>query len=197
MNQNPQNMGPVPQNWGNPNPQPMNNMGMQNPNMNYQAPQPYIPWNNGNTQQLPVINPPQVPNWNRPPLSNYAGLPGRIVMNPNEIRPNEVSMDGSISLFPTNDYSCIYAKAWGQDGNIQTVRYIPEVPAPAEASNPEPTDSMFSEVMARLDNIEQMISRFSVNQDSNKRPNPNYKQNNQNDSKQQYQSNQKKEDNVQ
>lgn len=35
-------------------------------------------------------------------------------------------MDGSVSLFPQNDYSAIYAKTWTKDGTIATVKYVPE-----------------------------------------------------------------------
>lgn len=83
-------------------------------------------------------------------------LPGRVISNPQEIKPNEILMDGSVCIFPMTDYSCIFAKAWGSDGSIHTVKFIPEQPVnPVEPqSNPE-----FSQIMARLDNIEKIISK--------------------------------------
>lgn len=81
--------------------------------------------------------------------------------NPQEIRPNEVPMDGTAAFFPMNDYSAIYIKAWGADGNIQTLRYIPE-----QVEQQPQGPSEFEQVMARLDSIEQ-----SLNNRYNKRNN--------------------------
>lgn len=82
------------------------------------------------------------------------GLHGRIVANPEEIKLNEIPMDGTASLFPMNDDSCIYAKAWGPDGKIQTYRYIREDAEPIDKGPSE-----FSQVMTRLDKIEQMLGQ--------------------------------------
>lgn len=43
-------------------------------------------------------------------------VPGRTVASENEIKPNEIPMDGTISLFPLSDYSAIFAKQWKSDG---------------------------------------------------------------------------------
>ena len=51
----------------------------------------------------------------------YQVLPGRVVNNLDEITPQEVPMDGSVSLFPQQDYSAIYAKTWTKDEAITTV----------------------------------------------------------------------------
>ena len=83
---------------------------------------------------------------------NYSNLSGRFVNNPNDIRPNEISMDGNVSLFPMSDGSCIYAKSWNTDGSIQTMRFIPEAPQTAVPSE-------FSQLMNKLDGIEQMLSQ--------------------------------------
>lgn len=40
------------------------------------------------------------------------GLTGRIIQTESDITPNEVAMDGSVSLFPLGDYSAIIAKQW-------------------------------------------------------------------------------------
>lgn len=52
---------------------------------------------------------------------------GRVVQSESEITPNEVSMDGNISLFPLKDYSCIIAKQWNSDGTIKTLRFVPQI----------------------------------------------------------------------
>lgn len=139
----------------------------QNPMQYPYQPQQTPVYQNEVMPARPAANPIQqqqtmVPNnWNRPYTYQYSGMqqsspsfPGRTINNPNEIRPNEVPLDGSASLFPMNDWSCIYLKAWGADGNIQTVRFIPEkLEVVAEQQGP----SNFDLVMERLDNIEKMI----------------------------------------
>lgn len=138
--------------------------------------------NQMNGQLQPAMQQP-VPNWNRPVFTgansggpvNYIqptpsnmgynpqpvpSLSGRMVTNPQEIRPNEVPMDGSVSFFPSSDGSYIYAKFWGPDGNIQTRVFVPEQPISAE----EPQGpSEFNQVMARLDKIEQMLANRGQN----------------------------------
>lgn len=56
-------------------------------------------------------------------------IPGHIINAPEEVRPNEIPMDGSIALFPTADFGCIYAKQWNTDGTITTVRFVKEQPS--------------------------------------------------------------------
>lgn len=97
------------------------------------------------------------------PLPNQAqtppkqvSIPGRIVNNLGEIAPNEVPMDGSVSVFPTNDYSKIFIKAWQSDGTIKTIAYAPIVSD--ETQKPEdPTAA----ILERLDRIEKMVSQNS------------------------------------
>lgn len=85
---------------------------------------------------------------------NYQVLPGRVVGNVDEITPQEVPMDGSVSLFPQSDYSCIYAKTWTKEGTIATVRYVPEQPQ----ENGEPKKSPLEE---RLDRIEKQLESLN------------------------------------
>lgn len=135
---------------------------MFNPNPLSQTPMPNTNWQNPwNAPAQPPQPAPMVPNWNRPTQSMspaYTGIPGRAISNPQEIRPNEVPMDGTAGLFPMSDYSCIYVKAWGADGNIQTVRYVPEQPVEKAAQGP----SQFDQVMERLTTIENAIAQMKV-----------------------------------
>ena len=55
-------------------------------------------------------------------LNRFQSIPGRLVNNLDEITPQEVPMDGSVSLFPTNDFSAIYAKTWTKDDTIADLR---------------------------------------------------------------------------
>lgn len=125
----------------------------QNPYGNYYNPY-YPPMPNqmsANLVQQPM-------NMQRPVAS---GMGGRVVNNENEITPNEIPMDGSVSLFPTNDYSKIYAKAWTANGAIKTITFVPEVTADP-VSNPSDisTQSKFqNDVLERLDRIEKAQKR--------------------------------------
>lgn len=89
-------------------------------------------------------NPPQR-NMNMP-----RNLKGRMVNKLDEITPQEVPMDGSMSFFPMPDYSCIYAKIWGQDGMIKTFKYVPEVEEP-QPPQQDPVLAMIGNLAKALD----------------------------------------------
>lgn len=93
--------------------------------------------------------------WPAQPMNNFISrpyIPGRMINSIEEVMPNEVPMDGNISLFVKNDYSSIYAKAWNSDGTITTVRFVRE-------DNSERKDEPFAKIMERLDNIEKSINK--------------------------------------
>lgn len=79
---------------------------------------------------------------------------GRIVTSENDITPNEVPMDGTVSLFPMADYSKIFAKQWNPDGTIKTTVFVMEVPQ--EESSRTPTFE--EEVFRRFDSIEKKLN---------------------------------------
>ena len=95
----------------------------------------------------------QFSNYNQPQIKR---VPARIINDPKEIMPNEVPMDGSVSLFPTADYSCVYAKAWNANGMIDTVKYVPEK---TETQNTPRSQDVLSAILARLDNIERTLNK--------------------------------------
>lgn len=66
----------------------------------------YVANTSGAAQQSPGYS--GFNNFQRPSVPSM--LPGRQVANADEITPQEVPMDGSVSLFPQQDYSAIYAK---------------------------------------------------------------------------------------
>lgn len=89
--------------------------------------------------------------------NRFQSIPGRIVNNLDEITPQEVPMDGSVSLFPQNDYSAIYAKTWTKDGTIATVKYVLEQP---QATTPQksPIEEHLDKIDQRFDRLEKMLS---------------------------------------
>ena len=85
-----------------------------------------------------------------------SSLPGRFVRSENEIQVQEVPMDGSIGVFPLNDYSAIIAKAWNNQGTIDTVRFIPEKTTKKD-TNGSTVD--LNPILERLDKLENMIKK--------------------------------------
>lgn len=126
-----------------------------NNQMPYWAPNYYSP--------TPTVNT-QYNNFQPSPMQNQNGgvrpgiIYGRVVNDPNEITANEIPMDGSVSLFPTSDYSKIYAKAWNGNGLITTKTFVLEEPINTQNAAPE-ADSFQTEIRVRLDKIEKMLSR--------------------------------------
>ncbi len=74
--------------------------------------------------QYPISYPTQMPQQTTqnhiPVIQN---LDGRVVSSANEITPNEVPMNGSVSYFPLKDGSGIIGKKWNSDGTIDTVEF--------------------------------------------------------------------------
>lgn len=84
-------------------------------------------------------------------------IPGRLINDVNEVAPNEVSMDGTVSFFPLKDYSCIYAKIWNSDGTIGTYKFVPEKIEQDKHVEQKPVSLDLSEVMKRFDKIENYL----------------------------------------
>lgn len=102
--------------------------------------------------------------------NRFASLPGRVVNNLDEITPQEVPMDGSVSLFPQNDYSAIYAKTWTKDGTIATVKFVPEQPA-ATTPQKSPIEERLDRIDQRFDRLEKMLSNRSKPKKPYNKPN--------------------------
>lgn len=115
-----------------------------------------------NVQQQVI--PQQVPQNNFPAQSTQqtqdAHIGGRVVNSHDEIVPNEVPMNGAVSYFPLSDYSCIYAKKWDSNGNIQTAKYVLDMPA-MSGESPEalPGNDILNQVLERLNSIESKLDK--------------------------------------
>lgn len=115
----------------------------------------YMTNTSGSAQQTPGYS--GFNNFQRPSVPSI--LPGRQVANADEITPQEVPMDGSVSLFPQNDYSAIYAKTWTKDGTIATVKFIPE--QPQMELQKSPLEERLDRIDQRFDKLEKMLSNRS------------------------------------
>lgn len=85
-------------------------------------------------------------------------LNGRFISSPDDILPREISMDGGVSLFPMSDYTCIYAKQWDANGNIQTVKYVPVIENGDQ--NEIPNITGIDTVLEHLGSIEQKLEKI-------------------------------------
>lgn len=95
-----------------------------------------------------------------------SAIPGRMVQSEQDIKPNDVPMDGSVALFPTSDMSCVYGKAWNGNGQIITVRYVPEQPQQADQT---PQKDPFQEMVdSRLTAIEEALSKLTSKPEKDK-----------------------------
>lgn len=108
----------------------------QYPNQFQNAYQPYIP-------QVPSVT----------PTVTTSGLTGHLVASPDEIKPNDIPMNGQAAYFPSSDGKVIYAKAWNTDGSIATVRYV------AESAEETPAQPTLFDIANQLQNIEDLLNQ--------------------------------------
>lgn len=80
-------------------------------------------------------------------------IPGRMIYSPDEIMPQEVPMDGSVSLFPMHDWSCVYGKWWTSNGQIQTVKFVLEQPK----KQIDESAVSLSDISERLNKVERYL----------------------------------------
>lgn len=167
-NQPRQDLNYIPQGQGYNNQQYIPNTQLfgNNQQQQYYNPQPQ---NNQQFYNTQPQNNQLYYNQQQKPVQQQNNLAGRVISNIQDVKPNEITMDGSVCIFPMNDLSCIFTKAWGSDGSIHTVRFVPE--QPVNTMSPQ-TDSEFSQIMNRLDNIEKIISK-KYNNYQNKQSNQN------------------------
>lgn len=77
---------------------------------------------------MPVQQPYQQyqPQYQQMPTCIVPQISGRVVNSLDDITVQEVPTDGTMALFPSADGKCIYSKRWTPDGNISTMRFVPE-----------------------------------------------------------------------
>lgn len=80
-------------------------------------------------------------------------IPGRMIYSPDEIMPQEVPMDGSVSLFPMHDWSCVYGKWWTSNWQIQTVKFVLEQPK----KQIDESAVSLSDISERLNKVERYL----------------------------------------
>lgn len=140
-----------------------------------QAQQPYPNYNAMNMQpnaydrmgQLQQYNqnlqaqfaPMQQPTQNIPQVQNL-GLNGKFIQVIENITANDVPMNGEVALFPKQDMTEIYAKAWQSDGTIKTVVYKPVEPVIDARTNISTTNGEKMKFDLSDDATEAFMKRF-------------------------------------
>lgn len=93
-----------------------------------------------------------------PPQPQFTGLPGRVVMKEDDIRPNEVPAEGA-GIFPLADGSAIYLKTWNKEGTIDTQMYTAVIESKPVVPNSDSIREMRQEIQERFDKLEKLYSR--------------------------------------
>lgn len=86
-------------------------------------------------------------------------IPGRVVNSPDDITVQEVPTDGTVALFPATDGKCIYGKRWTPDGNISTMRFVPEA-SEAQPEQPSRLDIIDDRISELFDVVERIEDRL-------------------------------------
>lgn len=129
------------------------NSGMQYP----PQPQPRNNWDQPTSQMASLGQVMQGTNRQQQQMATPSySFPGRAVENEDDIKAGEIPMDGTLCLFPANDLSVIYAKAWNAKGTIDTVAYVPKRPEPAAPPSPDP---YLQEILTRVANLEALLQQ--------------------------------------
>ena len=86
-------------------------------------------------------------------------ISGRVVNSLDDITVQEVPTDGTMASFPSADGSCVYSKRWTPDGNISTMRFMPEV-SEAQPKQPSRLDIIDNRISELFDVVERIEDRL-------------------------------------
>lgn len=100
--------------------------------------------NNQNLQQMQGVG-----IQNGYPQQFVQAIPGRMIHDIQEVRPNEVPNNGTVAIFPKDDMSCVYVKYLSNVGKIETMTFVPMAQT---AENP-PENGELAEIRDKLDEI--------------------------------------------
>lgn len=104
--------------------------------------QQYYRQNNYNSGQRPMVG---------------SALPGKYIQSIRDIRPGDVPGDGSVGWFPAEDYSCVIARGWSQEGDrMDTVKYVPEIQKPETPQQSEES-IMLQNLLTKVQRMEEML----------------------------------------
>ena len=102
---------------------------------------------------------PYQPQYQQMPTRIVPQISGRVVNSIDDITVQEVPTDGTVALFPSADGSCIYSKRWTPDGNILTMRFVPEA-SDAQPKQPSQLDIIDNRISELFDAVERIEDRL-------------------------------------
>lgn len=108
--------------------------------------------NNQNLQQMQGVG-----IQNGYPQQFVQAIPGRMIHDIQEVRPNEVPNNGTVAIFPKDDMSCVYVKYLSNVGKIETMTFVPMAQT---AENP-PENGELAEIRDKLDEIKRLVQKKS------------------------------------
>lgn len=101
----------------------------------------------------------------------------RMISTMEEIRADEIPMDGSIGIFVKNNMSELYAKSWNSiTGGIDTIKYVPVVEENKEVENKRENiqeninkefENFKNEMFERFDKLEKSFGKQNINNRKN------------------------------
>ena len=106
-----------------------------------------------NMPYQPTSYPPYQPQLSQLQQTTRAVIFGKTVSDESQILPSDVPMDGSIAIFPLQDYTRIYAKQWTKNGTIQTMVYIPQPTQQETTANSSDLDILTSHIDSKIDEV--------------------------------------------
>lgn len=115
------------------------------------APSAYMP--------IPQPYQPYQPPYQPTPARAVPQISGRVVNSLDDITVQEVPTDGTVALFPSADGTCVYSKRWTPDGNILTMRFVPEAQE-AQPQQPSPLDAINDRISDLFDVVERIEERL-------------------------------------
>ena len=122
-------------------------------------------------QQQPVQQPQQVQQPQATPQpapqsnTQHRISSARVVVSQDEIKPNEIPMDDSITIFLQDDLNRIYGKRWTNNGTVENLEYArvnnesQQTAVPAPSSN-EALEEFRSEVNSKFDQVFEMLKKW-------------------------------------
>lgn len=81
----------------------------------------------------------------------------RVVNSPDEIKPNEIPNDGSLSIFVNDDLNSIYVKRWLNDGSVDNLCFVQGMTQTQNNKNQPQVNNMNFDVEALMKQIANLI----------------------------------------
>ena len=91
------------------------------------------------------------------PQQFVQAIPGRMIHDIQEVRPNEVPNNGTVAIFPKDDMSCVYVKYLSNVGKIETMNFVPM----AQTAENLPENGELAEIRDKLDEITRLEQKKS------------------------------------